>query len=124
MPHIVIEKSVNAKEVHSHYTPIMERKEGMILKTTDAFINKEENSLLIDSVVIEGKTKQAFFIHINQKANNLTVRLLPATDPEKSNGVKTLMGLVAGQIKALNPNACYGKTNLEGFLIETNEVNN
>ena len=40
------------------------------------------------------------------------------TDPEKTNGVKTLMGVVAKKIKDSNPEIIYGKTNLENFLVE------
>jgi len=46
------------------------------------------------------------------------VRLLPLTDPEKTNGVKSIMALIAKQIKDSNANIVYGKNNLEDFLIE------
>jgi CHASE3 domain sensor protein len=47
----------------------------------------------------------------------LTVRLLPLTDPEKTDGVKTIMATIANQIKETNENITYGKNNLEDFLI-------
>jgi len=48
---------------------------------------------------------------------SLTVRLLPMTDPEKTDGVKTIMAIVAKQIKDSDVNITYGKTNLQDFLI-------
>jgi len=54
---------------------------------------------------------------LSQKKTSLTVRLLPLTDPEKTPGVKTILALVARQIRDSNPNVIYGKNNLQDFLM-------
>jgi hypothetical protein len=44
------------------------------------------------------------------------VRLLPATNPEKTNGVKRLMDLIATQLQESSAGSRFGKTNLADFL--------
>ena len=60
-----------------------------------------------------------FFVQLSQKHQAITVRLLPATDPEeKTPAVKRLMALVARRIRQIVPRSYYGKTNLQDFLTE------
>lgn len=98
----------------------MEKLERGILKITDCYLNRNENSALIESIAIEDNKNQNFFIQLSSKNQAVTVRLFPLTDPEKTNGVKKLMGLVAHKIKSSNPNITYGKTNLQDFLVAEN----
>ena len=71
----------------------------------------------MESLAIENNNNQSFFVELSQKKESLTVRLLPRTDPEKTPGVKMIMAMIAKQIKDLNPNVSYGKTNLQDFLL-------
>ncbi|MGB5867903.1 MAG: hypothetical protein WBG69_08555 [Arcobacteraceae bacterium] len=117
MPHIVLEK---AKDVQSCYDCIeneMFKIDGGILKITDKYINDNKTSALLESVVVNGGKPQNFFIQLSSKGDAVTVRLLPLTDPEKTDGVKTLMGLIAHKIKQTNNEISYGKTNLQDFIV-------
>lgn len=89
-----------------------------MLKVMYKFINSTEQTVLIEALAIENGKNQNFFVQLSQKKSSLTVRLLPLTDPEKTNGVKSIMALIAKQIKDSNANIVYGKNNLEDFLIE------
>ena len=55
-------------------------------------------------------------MQLSQKDRQITVRLLPATDPEKTNGVKRVMALIAKQIHEATVGSRFGKTNLQEFL--------
>lgn len=118
MPHIVLEKAKNVKECYEVIEIEAFKIEDGILKITDKYINKNETSALLESVTVEGGKPQSFFIQLSSKGEAVTVRLLPLTDPQKSKGVKTLMGLVAKKIKDSNGDIYYGKTNLQDFIIE------
>lgn len=118
MPHIVLENAKSVRDCFEVIEPMMEKLPSGILKITDKYLNGKETSALIESIVIEEGKNQTFFIQLSAKGESVTVRLLPLTDPEKSNGVKTLMGLVANKIKLSNPNIIYGKTNLQDFIVE------
>ena len=67
-------------------------------------------------MVVEAGRSQSFFVQVSQKDRQVTVRLLPATDPEKTTGVKRLMGLVAKQLHEFTAGSHFGKTNLQEFL--------
>ncbi len=118
MPHIVLEKASSVQECYDVIGQMVEKIEVGILKITDKYINEQKTSALLESVAVEKSKPQNFFIQLSSKEEAVTVRLLPLTDPEKTNGVKKLMGLVAHKIKKSNSNITYGKTNLQDFLVD------
>jgi len=117
MPHIVLENINSTKDAFKAIQPFSSKIEGGILKVMDKYINSSFESALVESLAIENGINQTFFIHISQKKSSLTIRLLPLTDPEKTNGVKSIMATLAKQIKDTNPLIEYGKNNLEEFLL-------
>lgn len=118
MPHVVLENINSAKEAFDSIVPFATKIDGGVLKVTDKYLNSAQNSALIESLAIENGKNQSFFVQLSQKKTSLTVRLLPLTDPEKTPGVKSIMAIVARQIKDSNPNVKYGKNNLHDFLLE------
>jgi hypothetical protein len=117
MPHIVLENINSTKEAFDSVEPFANKIEGGMLKVIDKYINANEQTALIESLAIENGNNQSFFIQLSQKKSSLTVRLLPLTDPEKTNGVKIIMATIAKQIKDVNSEITYGKNNLVDFLI-------
>ncbi|CAA6804046.1 MAG: Unknown protein [uncultured Sulfurovum sp.] len=118
MPHIVLEKAKSVRECYDAIDVMVEKIDGGILKITDKYINAKETSALLESVTVDKGKSQSFFIQLSSKGDAVTVRLLPLTDPEKTKGVKQLMGIVAKKIKELKPEISYGKTNLQDFIGE------
>lgn len=117
MPHIVLENISSTKEAFEAIKPFANKIEGGMLKVMDKYLNASEQTALIESLAIENGKNQNFFIQLSQKSSSLTVRLLPLTDPEKTDGVKTIMAMIAKQIKDTNSKIEYGKNNLESFLL-------
>lgn len=117
MPHIVLENINDTKEAYDALEPFAQKTEGGILKVMDKYINAKEQSVLLESLAIENGVNQNFFVQLSPKKTSLTVRLFPLTDPEKTKGVKTIMAMVAKQIKDTDESITYGKNNLEDFLI-------
>lgn len=117
MPHIVLDNISSTKDAYEALTPFAQKIDGGILKVTDMYINKSAQTVLVESLAIEKGENQNFFIQLSQKKTSLTVRLLPLTDPKKTNGVKMIMATVAKQIKDTNTGIIYGKNNLEEFLV-------
>jgi len=116
MPHIVLEKIDSLQDAFQAISPFAKKIEGGILKVTDTYINASQQSALIESLAIENGVNQSFFIQLSRKKASLTVRLLPLTDPQKTDGVKTIMAIVAKQIKETHSEIEYGKNNLEAYL--------
>lgn len=119
MPHIVLENINNTKEAYEAVTPFAQKTEEGILKVLDKYINAKEETALVEALAIENGVNQNFFIQLSSKKTSLTVRLLPLTDPEKTKGVKTIMAMVAKQIKDTDEKISYGKNNLEEFLLHS-----
>lgn len=117
MPHIVLEKINTTEEAYEKVELFSQKIDGGILKVMDKYINYTKQTALIEALAIENGKNQNFFIQLSQKKSSITVRLLPLTDPEKTNGVKTIMAIIAKQIKDANTDITYGKNNLEDFLI-------
>ena len=118
MPHVVLENINSVREVLESIVPFTTKIDSGILKVTDTYINSGQNKVLVESLAIENNKNQSFFVELSQKKASLTVRLMPLTDPAKTPGVKTIMAMLAKQIKDSNPDVRYGKTNLQNFLLE------
>lgn len=116
MPHVVIEQARDLRSVCVGLKPFAVREGDQIVKVVDVFLNQSERTALVECVVIEVGKPQSFFVQLARKEEQITVRLLPATDPEKTLAVKKLMGLIAKKVRDLLPGASFGQTNLHDFL--------
>ena len=99
MPHVVIEEAPDLGIACHSVKVSVERNGSEILKVVDFYMNRSGHTALIDCVVVEEGRSQTFFVQLSQKDRQTTVRLLPATDPEKTIGVKRIMALIAKQIR-------------------------
>jgi hypothetical protein len=116
MPHVVIEEAGDLQGVYQAFTPIIQRVGTDILKVQEFFLARSGKDALLESVAIENGVACTFFVQLKMHEKAITVRLLPATDPEKTPAVKKVMALVAGFIRRVYPGSRYGKTNLQEYL--------
>ena len=116
MPHVVIEEAGDLQGLYQVFTPIIHRAGSEILKVQEFFLARSGKDALLDSVAIENGVACTFFVQLKLHEKAITVRLLPATDPEKTPAVKKVMALVAGFIRKVYPGSRYGKTNLQEYL--------
>ena len=114
MPHVVFDKRVNLEELFEKFSPIMQ-KEPFLIKITEMYIDNEKRKMLLPAVVIDEK-HQDFLIEISTNEQKTTVRLYPKTDPEKTDGVKSSLGLVASFIDKTIPGLKVSKTNISDFI--------
>ena len=116
MPHVVIEETGDLQALYQNFTPIVQRTGAEILKVQEFYLSRSGKDALLESVAIEQGVAKNFFVQLKWHENAITVRLLPATDPEKTPAVKKVMALVAGFIRRVYPRSHYGKTNLQDYL--------
>ncbi|MDR4478859.1 MAG: hypothetical protein R3B37_03810 [Nitrospira sp.] len=116
MPHVVIEGAGELQGLFQGFSPILQRTEQDILKVQEFYLAKSGREALLDAVVIEQGAARSFFIQLKRHETTITVRLLPATDPDKTPAVKKVMALAAGFIRTIYPASRYGKTNLQEYL--------
>jgi hypothetical protein len=119
MPHVVIEEAGDLQSIYQAFTPIIQRAGTEILKVQEFFLARSGKDALLESVTIENGVACTFFVQLKLHEKAITVRLLPATDPEKTPAVKKVMALVAGFIRKVYPDSRYGKTNLQEYLEAT-----
>ena len=119
MPHVVIEDAGDLQGLFQASTPIIQRAGTDILKVQECYLGRSGKEALLESIAIEQGVACNFFIQLKLHEKAITVRLLPATDPEKTPAVKKVMALVAGFIRRVYPGSRYGKTNLQEYLEAT-----
>ena len=119
MPHVVIEEAGDLQNIYQSFTPIIQRAGTEILKVQEFFLARSGKDALLESVAIENGVACTFFVQLKLHEKAITVRLLPATDPEKTPAVKKVMALVAAFIRRVYPGSRYGKTNLQEYLEAT-----
>jgi hypothetical protein len=119
MPHVVVEEAGDLQGLYQAFTPIIHRTGNEILKVHEFYVSRSGKDAILESVAIKQGAACTFFVQLKLHEKAITVRLLPATDPEKTPSVKKLMGLVAGFIRKVYPGSRYGKTNLQEYLETT-----
>jgi hypothetical protein len=116
MPHVVVEEAGDLQGLYQAFTPMIHRAGTDILKVQEFYLARSGKEALLESVAIENGAACNFFVQLKLHEKAITVRLLPATDPEKTHAVKKVMALVAGFIRKVYPGSRYGKTNLQEYL--------
>ena len=119
MPHVVIEEVGDLQGVYQAFTPLIQRAGTDILKVREFYLARSGNEALLESITIEQGAVCNYFIQLKLHEKAITVRLLPATDPEKTPAVKKVMVMVARFIRSVYPDSRYGKTNLQEYLEAT-----
>ena len=114
MPHVVFDKEIDLEYFSREFNELIQTK-PFLIKLLDVFLDRKKSIALVPAVVID-KLHQQFLIEITTRKNKTTVRLFPGTDPEKTDGVKMSLGLIAKMISEKNPSHKITKTNIEAFL--------
>ena len=116
MPHVVLNGKVSVENIFEELKPLLIRNENSILKTTDVYLEREKNAILIDSLAIDADKKTVFLAMISGRNDGVVVRLYPKIDVEKTEGVKKILVELAKQLIATFPELRIGETNLENYL--------
>ncbi len=116
MPHVVLNGKVSVENIFEELKPLLIRNENSILKTTDVYLEREKNVILIDSLAIAADKKIVFLAMISGKDDGVVVRLYPKIDVEKTEGVKKVLVELAKQLIVTFPELRIGETNLGNYL--------
>ena len=111
MPHVVIINAMEPEEYYCQFKVWKEaRRDGTVLETRAAFLRVDRQVVLIQAVCLELGPAQHFFVAVEKKRNQLTVRCHPHPNPARTAGVKEIIVHVAREVLALGGEV--GKTNL------------
>ncbi len=117
MPHVVLEGAVDLQRLCERFEPVLERWGDDLLKIQHLYMEQRGEEVLLDTLVVESGHRQRFFIQLTLREGSALLRLLPQTDPEKTDGVKRALARAAALAREHASGECrYGATNLSEFL--------
>ena len=114
MPHIVFDGPVDLEELQRVFKPIVDTTNN-IIKIKEMYISSRKNNALFSALTIDEAT-QEFFIELLTGDSKTTIRLLPLTDPKKTDLVKYAMVHVSRLVSNLDSSLKITKTNLQDYL--------
>ena len=119
MPHIVLSGSIQLGNTFKQMNKILfkDQKSNVIVRIENFFINQRCDIILSKAIAIDQKT-QSFYIVVMNRENKITIRLDPITDPEKTDGVKIALALMAKRIQDIEriSDLYVSKTNIQEFI--------
>jgi hypothetical protein len=125
VPHIVLSGSILLSNAFEHMEKIVfkDQKSNIIVRIENYFINQPGNILLAKAVAVDQKP-QSFYIMVMNREDKTTIRLDPQTDPEKTDGVKIALALIAKRIQEIEKarNLYVSKTNIQEFIDKLQEI--
>lgn len=117
MPHVVLNKKIDLGSFSTKFQEIFQKK-PFLIKIQNIFLDREKRCALIPTIVIDEKNQQ-FLIEISSREGKTTIRLYPGTDPEKTEGVKTAMGILTKKIQKTFTGSLVTKTNIGNYIPTT-----
>ena len=125
MPHIVLSGSILLSNAFEHMYKILfkDQKSNIIVRIETYFINQPGDIILAKAVAVDQKP-QSFYIMVMKREDKITIRLDPTTDPEKTDGVKIALALMAKRIQEIEKahNLYVSKTNIQEFIDKLQEI--
>lgn len=116
MPHVVLLGNVEIEDIFRELKPVFIRNKKMILKTLESYLERDKNSILIDSLAIEEDKKTVFLAMISGREDGVVIRLFPKIEVDKTEGVKKILSELAKQLLSMFPELKIGETNLANYL--------
>ncbi|MGY5144035.1 MAG: hypothetical protein ACW9XH_06090 [Candidatus Nitrosopumilus sp. bin_32a] len=115
MPHIVLNQHVDLLEFSKFFVPYFQK--SPLIRISSIYVENNGFTALLHVVVID-ELHQEFFIRISTSLKKTTIRLLPLTDPEKTDSVKKSLSLVYLQMKKFDSSLVVTKSNLWEYIEE------
>ncbi len=116
MPHVVLNGKTAVEDIFRELKPLFIKNENSILRTTDAYLERKKNDILIDSLAIGGGKRVVFLMMISGREDGVVVRLYSNVAVEKTAEVKKLLAEQAKQLLHDFPELTVGETNLSEYL--------
>lgn len=117
MPHVVLTGEINSEKIFTILDNIFEPTDGGLLKTTNHFLDRNKQVILVECLAIEKSKKTSFLAMINNREDGVVIRIYPVYDVfEKTQGVKKILAELAKQLLVKIKGISIGKTNLIEFL--------
>ena len=112
MPHVVVRNPPSLAELHASFTPIKERDPaGTSIELRSAYLRQDARVLLVEAIVLELGPSHDFFVTIEEKKAQLTIRCFRFPTPPRTPGIQRAVARVAEWVLAAGGEV--ERTNLE-----------
>ncbi|MGB9691425.1 MAG: hypothetical protein ACPL7D_04595 [Candidatus Sumerlaeaceae bacterium] len=112
MPHVIFRGAVALQDAWEGFTPLLVNEHGWLTKVTDCFLNGRRTCMLLESTAVFQGVTHNFYVRVDQKQDQVTVRVEPRTNVEKNEGVKRAVAIVSRFLAQRFPYLIFDKSNL------------
>lgn len=116
MPHVVLEGPLTPEEVWLGFKPLHFSESGMQLKVLECYLREDKSEALVVALTVERGFTKRFFLRITGKNGRLTVSLENFGSPEKSDGVKRIIGLCGWYLMEADTRMTLASTDIAPFV--------
>jgi hypothetical protein len=116
MPHVVIKGPVTPEDIWLAFKPLDFREGDLLFKAEMVLLSQDKSEVLVRSLTVERGFRKRFYVRITGREDGITIGLDTIGTPEKSDGVKRLLGLYAWTILQSEPEATIASTNIPEFI--------
>lgn len=117
MPHVILRGTCSLEDVWRQFRPLTTSVGGWITKLTDCYLGVSHGGLLVEATAVYRGVTHNFYVRVDGKSDQITVRIEPRTNVEKNDGVKRAVALVANQLRVVAPVLSIEKTNLPPEMV-------
>ncbi|MDP8242726.1 MAG: hypothetical protein P9L94_01505 [Candidatus Hinthialibacter antarcticus] len=119
MPHAVLSGRFLLSEWGRAFSVIHEQTNAWIIKVDEIYVGHRGERAIMPATVIEEGHPQKFYIRLSSADSHqrLTIRLDPATDPIKTQGVKRAIATVAEALLDFDPTLAIETHNLSRVFL-------
>ena len=118
MPHVILNTNQTIEQIFARFEPYAVQEAANRYKVEEAYLSHTRSTVLLRCITIERGFNKTFFLRLVQKDNSITVGLDLLNPPDKSDGVKRLIAIVAQRILLSAPGSSIASTNIQPFLRE------
>jgi hypothetical protein len=122
MPHVVFRGHVTLAQAWEKFQPHVRQEGEWISKLTDCFLSTSGREMLVEAMAVCRGVTHNFYVRVNQKQEQVTVRIEPRTNVEKNDGVKWAVAMAASWMKTVWPELIIDKSNLPPEMLTTLEA--
>ncbi len=112
MPHVVFTGHAELEPIWESFEPAVHREGDWLTKLTSCFLDSWKRVVLVEATVVCRGVTHNFYVRVDSKPEQVTVRVEPRTNVEKNLGVKLAVAMVAKLLRSASPQLSIEKTNL------------
>ncbi len=116
MPHVVLEGPLTPEEVWLGFKPLHFAESGMQLKVMECYLREDRSEALVAALTVERGFTKRFFLRIVGRDSRMTLSLESFGSPEKSDGVKRIIGLCGWYLMEADPRMSLASTDIPAFV--------